>query len=73
MIWQWDKAFDVQLSGGAPLKTGMFSLPAIVFLYRSKAGIFAVILGFPTCALPSPALRDNNGKNSGFKPVPLMG
>ena len=62
----------MQLSGVSSLNTGVFTLlPVTILRYRSKAAIFAVIPGFQTCALPSPALRDN-GESSGFKPVPLM-
>ena len=61
-VCQWDKAFDVQLSGVSSLNTGMVPLPVTVFRYGSKAGIFSVTPGFQTYALPSPALRDNGKK-----------
>ena len=62
VIWQWDKAFDVKLSGVSSLSTGMFVLLVTAFRYRGKTGFFAVIPGFQACALPSRALRDNGQK-----------
>ena len=53
----------MQVSGVSSLKTDMFALPVTGFRHRSKAGIFAVIPGFQTCAVHSPALRDNGKKS----------
>ena len=57
----------MQLSAVSSLNTGTVVHVRItgtvtVLRYRSKAGIFAVIPGFQTCALPSPALRDDGKK-----------
>ena len=70
MIWQWDKAFDVQYPGVSSLDTALFALPVAIFRYRSKAGIFAVIPGFQTCALPYRRHYNdmiNNGKKLWFQ------